>query len=59
MHQPFPNVMCDGCPQIMAERAKRADKFWAEIDFVGANVAMALIADFMLTWIPAPTLSFA
>lgn len=45
--------------KIMAERAKRADKFWAEIDFVGANVAMALIADFMLTWIPAPTLSFA
>lgn len=30
-----------------------------ELDFVGANVVMALIADFMLVWLPAPTLSYA
>jgi hypothetical protein len=30
-----------------------------ELDFVAANVMMAIIADFMLVWLPAPTLSFA
>ena len=30
-----------------------------ELDFVAANVMMALIADFMLVWLPAPTLSYA
>ena len=29
-----------------------------ELDFVLANVVMALIADFMLVWLPAPTLSY-
>jgi len=29
-----------------------------ELDFVLANVIMALVADFMLVWLPAPTLSF-
>lgn len=29
-----------------------------EIDFVGANVVMAIIADFMLVWLPAPTMSY-
>lgn len=45
--------------KVTAERTKRGDNFWAEIDFVGANVVMAVIADFMLTWLPAPTLSFS
>lgn len=45
--------------KVTAEKTKREDAFWKEIDFVGANVVMAIIADFMLTWIPAPTLSFA
>ena len=44
--------------KVTAERAKRGDLFWGQIDFVGADVIMALIADFMLTWLPAPTLSF-
>eukprot|EP00195_Chlamydomonas_chlamydogama_P009501 CAMPEP_0202893172 /NCGR_PEP_ID=MMETSP1392-20130828/2802_1 /ASSEMBLY_ACC=CAM_ASM_000868 /TAXON_ID=225041 /ORGANISM="Chlamydomonas chlamydogama, Strain SAG 11-48b" /LENGTH=369 /DNA_ID=CAMNT_0049577409 /DNA_START=196 /DNA_END=1306 /DNA_ORIENTATION=- len=44
--------------KVTAEKTKRAENFWAEIDFVGANVVMAIIADFMLTWLPAPTLSF-
>ena len=44
--------------KITAEKAKREDNFWKEIDFVGANVVMAIIADFMLTWLPAPTLSY-
>jgi hypothetical protein len=30
-----------------------------ELDFVAANVMMAIIADFMLVWLPAPTMSFA
>lgn len=45
--------------KVTAEKTKRGDSFWPEIDFVGANVVMAIIADFMLTWIPAPTLSYA
>ncbi|KAG1670210.1 hypothetical protein FOA52_014986 [Chlamydomonas sp. UWO 241] len=44
---------------LAAEKTKREDKFFNEIDFVTANVIMALIADFMLTWLPAPTLSLA
>ncbi|KAJ9525500.1 hypothetical protein QJQ45_003280 [Haematococcus lacustris] len=44
--------------KVTAESTKRGDSFWPEIDFVGANVVMAIIADFMLTWIPAPTLSY-
>jgi hypothetical protein len=43
---------------VTAEKTKREDAFWSEIDFVGANVVMAIIADFMLTWLPAPTMSF-
>lgn len=30
-----------------------------ELDFVAANLVMAIIADFMLVWLPAPTLSYA
>ena len=44
--------------KVTAENTKRGAMFWNEIDFVGANVVMAIIADFMLTWLPAPTLSF-
>ncbi|GMH37960.1 hypothetical protein BSKO_05844 [Bryopsis sp. KO-2023] len=42
-----------------AEYKKRDKVFWLELDFVFANVVMALLADFMLVWLPAPTLSFA
>ncbi len=42
--------------QISAEYTKRRENFWKEADFVVANVIMAIIADFMLTWLPAPTL---
>lgn len=44
--------------KVTAEYAKRGDNFTNEIDFVAANVVMAIIADFMLTWLPAPTMSF-
>ncbi len=44
--------------KVAAERTRRGDSFWNEIDFVGANVMMAILADFMLTWIPAPRLSY-
>jgi hypothetical protein len=42
-----------------AEYTKRGPAFSSELDFVAANVAMALVADFMLVWLPAPTLSYA
>ena len=42
-----------------AEYTKRGPAFASELDFVAANVAMALVADFALVWLPAPTLSFA
>ena len=46
------------CMKLTAEKTKRGENFVREADFVLANVIMALIADFMLTWLPAPTLSF-
>lgn len=42
-----------------AEAEKRKGRFSKELDFVTANVIMAIIADFMLVWLPAPTMSFA
>lgn len=42
-----------------AEAEKRKGRFAKELDFVTANVIMAIIADFMLVWLPAPTMSFA
>ena len=42
-----------------AEYTKRGKNFSKELDFVAANIIMALVADFMLVWLPAPTLSFA
>ena len=47
------------CTKISAEATKRRENFWKETDFVVANVIMAIIADFMLTWLPAPTLPLA
>ena len=41
-----------------AEYTKRGESFYKEADFVFANTLMAIIADFMLTWLPAPTLSY-
>ena len=42
-----------------AEYEKRKGRFSKELDFVTANVIMAIIADFMLVWLPAPTMSFS
>eukprot|EP00798_Chlamydomonas_sp_ICE-L_P014341 gene14341-20334_t len=47
------------CTKLTAEKTKREDNFMSEIDFVAANVVMAIIADWMLTWLPAPALSFS
>ena len=46
------------CTKSSAEFGKRGELFWVELDFVLANVIMALIADFMLVWLPAPTIAF-
>ena len=43
------------CTKSTAEYAKRGESFNSQLDFVLANVIMALIADFMLVWLPAPT----
>ncbi|XP_058212005.1 protein RETICULATA-RELATED 4, chloroplastic-like [Rhododendron vialii] len=40
-----------------AEWERRREKFTKELDFVFADVVMAIIADFMLVWLPAPTVS--
>ncbi|KAE9620186.1 hypothetical protein Lal_00019323 [Lupinus albus] len=40
-----------------AELEKRKDNFTKELDFVLADVVMAIVADFMLVWLPAPTVS--
>ncbi|KAJ3669239.1 hypothetical protein LUZ60_011189 [Juncus effusus] len=40
-----------------AELEKRKENFSKELDFVVADVVMALVADFMLVWLPAPTIS--
>ena len=32
--------------------------FASELDFVLANILMALLADFCLVWLPAPTVSY-
>ncbi|KAF3781275.1 RETICULATA-RELATED 4 protein [Nymphaea thermarum] len=40
-----------------AEYERRREKFVKELDFVLADVVMAIIADFMLVWLPAPTVS--
>ncbi|XP_068656439.1 protein RETICULATA-RELATED 4, chloroplastic-like [Aristolochia californica] len=40
-----------------AEWERRRENFIKELDFVVADVVMAIIADFMLVWLPAPTVS--
>ena len=40
--------------KLLAEVSKRGDNFSSELDFVFANVVMAIIADTMLVWLPAP-----
>ncbi|NP_001143763.1 Protein RETICULATA-RELATED 4, chloroplastic [Zea mays] len=40
-----------------AEYEKRRENFVKELDFVIADVVMAIVADFMLVWLPAPTVS--
>lgn len=40
--------------KLLAEVSKRGDSFNSELDLVFANVVMALIADTMLVWLPAP-----
>lgn len=43
------------CTKTTAEYTKRGEYFNSQLDFVAANIVMALIADFMLVWLPAPT----
>ncbi len=45
--------------KLLAELNKRGDHFNQELDFVFANVVMAIIADTMLVWLPAPRASFS
>ncbi|KAL6288574.1 hypothetical protein ACE6H2_006084 [Prunus campanulata] len=43
--------------QTAAELERRLENFTKELDFVFADLVMAIIADFMLVWLPAPTVS--
>lgn len=45
--------------KLLAEVSKRGDSFSSELDLVFANVVMALIADTMLVWLPAPRTSLS
>ncbi len=45
------------CTKCTAEYNKRGENFSKELDFVFANVLMAIVADFMLVWLPAPAFS--
>eukprot|EP00850_Spirogloea_muscicola_P005898 SM000027S09679 [mRNA] locus=s27:698791:708220:+ [translate_table: standard] len=40
-----------------AELERRRENFVKELDFVIADIIMALVADFMLVWLPAPTIN--
>ncbi|KAK1390793.1 protein RETICULATA-RELATED 4, chloroplastic [Heracleum sosnowskyi] len=40
-----------------AEYERRRENFFNELEIVFADVVMAIIADFMLVWLPAPTIS--
>jgi hypothetical protein len=40
-----------------AEYERRRENFFNELEVVFADVVMAIIADFMLVWLPAPTVS--
>ncbi|KAM7528966.1 hypothetical protein LguiB_032376 [Lonicera macranthoides] len=40
-----------------AEYERRRENFFNELEIVFADVVMAIIADFMLVWLPAPTVS--
>ncbi|XP_042473233.1 protein RETICULATA-RELATED 4, chloroplastic-like [Zingiber officinale] len=40
-----------------AEWERRRENFVKELDFVICDVVMAIVADFMLVWLPAPTVS--
>eukprot|EP00741_Cyanophora_paradoxa_P005127 tig00000863_g4969.t1 len=44
--------------KLSAEVNKRKDRIWEELDFVMANVIMAILADLALVWVPAPVIRF-
>ncbi|OAE31646.1 hypothetical protein AXG93_3384s1200 [Marchantia polymorpha subsp. ruderalis] len=46
-----------GILHTAAELERRRENFTKELDFVVADVIMALVADFMLVWLPAPTVA--
>jgi Protein RETICULATA-related len=50
----LPQVGIGICTKTAAEATKRGVNFPHELDFVTANIIMALVADFCLVWLPAP-----
>ncbi|GAB4814932.1 hypothetical protein N2152v2_001978 [Parachlorella kessleri] len=52
-----PSVTQNGRAVLQQRRAVRPER--GELDFVFANVLMAIIADFMLVWLPAPAFSLS
>ncbi|CAL9145612.1 unnamed protein product [Musa hybrid cultivar] len=58
----FTKVLSSSIPSSLrmttaAEWERRRENFMKELDFVFADVVMAIVADFMLVWLPAPTVS--
>ncbi|KAK4536841.1 hypothetical protein CDCA_CDCA10G2866 [Cyanidium caldarium] len=47
------------CGKLSAEYEVRRGRFFDEIDFVFANLLMALLADFALVYFPAPSVNMA
>lgn len=46
------------CTQATAEATKRGPDFVSQLDFVLANIIMALLADLALVYLPAPTIHY-
>ena len=44
--------------QTAAEATKRGPDFVSQLDFVLANILMALLADLALVYLPAPTIAY-
>ncbi|EMS60740.1 hypothetical protein TRIUR3_07434 [Triticum urartu] len=53
----YPRNMYSLRSTTAAEYERRRENFVKELDFVIADVVMAIVADFMLVWLPAPTVS--
>ncbi|KAJ8449451.1 hypothetical protein Cgig2_002248 [Carnegiea gigantea] len=57
MHLEYAGKLVYGNLQTAAEYERRRENFFNELEIVFADVVMAIIADFMLVYLPAPTVA--